>query len=530
MAKADGDPVVAVRDPEPGALDGGERRQLDLVRRFGTIGALLMMVGSLGASATPIFNPVPGVPVLGMFSRMPSVALAIAWSGIFMIVLAWLWLGRLVRPGRIRLLSRVQMDRTLVMWVAPLLLVLPMFSKDVYSYLAQSEIAARGMDPYTVGPGPALGNDNPLARGVPNIWRETPAPYGPLFLAVGRVISAIVGNHVVTGVYLHRLLALVGVAMIVWALPRLAPRFGVQPVFALWLGAANPLVIFHLVAGAHNDGLAIGLMLVGFELALRKMPVVAPGMSPPPRQPGEIPWVIVGATVITLGAAVKIPAALALGFLGVLIARRWGGRFSDLLKAAAVLTPVFLVVLAASSLGTGLGFGWASTLDVAKTVKSWLSPTTALGYLGGGIGLVLGLGNHTESMIGVTRLIGQAVSVPICAKLLWDALKGRIKPMNGLGAGVGAVLILGPTVQPWYFLWALLPLATAMIGARFRIVATVTSAAIALVIPPTGGTFDGRAFVVPQAVVAALIVVALCLFVARRRLAPLWRGKTEPTV
>ena len=60
--------------------------------------------------------------------------------------------------------------------------------------------------------------------------------------------------------------ALVGVILIVWALPRLAQRFGVQPATAIWLGAANPLLIFHFVAGAHNDALAIGLMVAGLEL------------------------------------------------------------------------------------------------------------------------------------------------------------------------------------------------------------------------------------------------------------------------
>ena len=32
--------------------------------------------------------------------------------------------------------------------------------------------------------------------------------------------------------------------------------------------AANPLVIFHLVSGVHNEAMMIGLMLVGLELCL----------------------------------------------------------------------------------------------------------------------------------------------------------------------------------------------------------------------------------------------------------------------
>ena len=109
------------------------------------------------------------------------------------------------------------------------------------------------------------------------------------------------------GVAFQRLLALLGFAMIVWALPRLARRFGINPVSALWLGAANPLVLFHLIVGVHNEALAIGLMLVGIELGLRRMPRCGPGGPYPPWQPGELLWYAIGATVITLGAVGEDP-------------------------------------------------------------------------------------------------------------------------------------------------------------------------------------------------------------------------------
>ncbi|WP_121007914.1 polyprenol phosphomannose-dependent alpha 1,6 mannosyltransferase MptB [Saccharothrix australiensis] len=518
--------LMADRDGtgEAGPLDAPERRQLDIIRRWGTVGALLMVVGALGTGAAPVFSPLPGTPVLGLFARMPSAAMAVVWTGVFLIVSAWLWLGRFARPGRPRLVSRSQLDRTLLMWITPLVFVLPMFSRDVYSYLAQSQIAANGQDPYELGPASALGVDHPLTTNVPNIWRETPAPYGPLFLAMGRVISMVTGNSVLPGIFLHRLLVLVGLAMIVWALPRLARRFGVPPVSALWLGAANPLVLFHLVVGVHNEGLAIGLMLVGLELALRRMPTT-PG-TPMTRE--ELLWISLGATMITFGAAVKIPAALALGFLGVMIARRMGGSFADLLKSALLLTVVSGVVMVATCLGTGLGFGWIETLNVAGTVKSWMSPPTAMGFLGGGLGLLLGLGNHTDAMIALMRLVTQAVSVVIAATLLWKAFRGRIKAVNGLGAGLGAVLVLGPVLQPWYVLWAALPLATAVLAKRFRLFATCASAVIAVILPPTGSAFDGRAYIVPQAVLGALFAFGVCLFVARKQVMPLIRRDPLP--
>ncbi|MGH2952284.1 MAG: polyprenol phosphomannose-dependent alpha 1,6 mannosyltransferase MptB, partial [Solirubrobacterales bacterium] len=298
-------------------LDPDESRQLDTVRRFGTVGALLMGLGSLGAGTAPVLgNPVVGRPLLGLFNRMPTASLVVAYTGIAMVVLAWLWLGAWAAPGRARLISRAQLDRTMMMWALPLLIAPPMFSRDVYSYLAQSAMTNRGLDPYVLGPADALGVDHPLVRGIPTIWRNTPAPYGPLFLTLGRPIDWIAGDDVVLGVLLHRILAAAGLVMIVWALPRLARRVGVSPVFALWLGAANPLVLFHLVSGVHNEALMIGLLLVGLELAMRRPAV---GLT------------LLGGTVLLAAAAqVKIPAALALGFVTVWLARHRGGRPRDL--------------------------------------------------------------------------------------------------------------------------------------------------------------------------------------------------------
>ncbi len=491
--------------PATGAgLSPAEAGQLDTVRRFGTVGALLMAVGSLGAGTAPVLgNPVVGRPVLGLFTRMPTASLAIAYTGVFMVVLAWLWLGALAAPWRARLISRVQLDRTLVMWVVPLLVAPPMFSRDVYSYLAQSAMADRGLDPYVLGPADALGVDNPLVRGIPTIWRNTPAPYGPLFLTLGRPIDWIAGNDVVLGALLHRTLALAGLVLIVWALPRLARRVGISPVFALWLGAANPLVLFHLVSGAHNEALMIGLMLTGLELGLRR-PVLGPAL-------------LGGTVLIAAAASVKVPAALALGFLTVWLARHRGGRLRDLVLAGTVIGGVALAATVAIGLGTGLGFGWVGALDTPNAVRSWMSASTDLGLLAAWIGALLGLGDHTTSVLGLARSIGLVCSAGVCVLLLWRCWRGRLDPLAGLGVGMGAVVLLGPVVHPWYVLWAAIPLAAAATHPAFRVSATVASTVLALLVAPTGSDFMFRAWVVPTAIVAAAISLVVPLLLVRGR-------------
>ncbi|OZM72504.1 hypothetical protein CFN78_15235 [Amycolatopsis antarctica] len=497
-------------------LDAGERKSLNVVRRFGTVGSLLLAIGSLGAGAAPTINPVQDIPVLRIFTRMTTTSLAIAFAGMGMLVIGWLLLGRFARPGAPRIAGRGQLDRTLVMWIAPLLLIPPLFSRDVYSYLAQSEIVHRGMDPYSLGPAQALGVADPLTSGVSNMWRETPAPYGPISLTLGDWIAGITGNSITGGVLLHRLVALLGVGLIVWALPRLARRFGVQPSTALWLGAANPLVLFHLVAGAHNDALAIGLMMAGLELGIRRLPVRVAGDSPPPLARGEMLFIGLGVAVITLGVAVKLNAILALPFFTVMVARRWHGTIRDLMRAAVPMAVVFGLVLVAACVGSGLGFGWVGALGTPGMVRSWMSPTSELGHVSGVLGIALGLGNHTNAVVSIFGVLGYVVAGAVTVKFLWASFRWRYRPMIGLGVSLGAVMVLHVALQPWYLLWAVIPLAAAAGTSRFRVAATAASAVLALLVFSTGGTFGGRLYVVVNAYLAGLVVIGLALLVVRR--------------
>ncbi len=245
-----------------------ELTALARTRLFGATGTVLMAIGALGAGARPVVqDPTFGVRLLNLPSRIQTVSLTMTTTGAVMMALAWLMLGRFTL-GR-RRMSRGELDRTLLLWMLPLLIAPPMYSKDVYSYLAQSEIGRDGLDPYRVGPASGLGLGHVFTLSVPSLWRETPAPYGPLFLWIGRGISSLTGENIVAAVLCHRLVVLIGVTLIVWATPRLAQRCGVAEVSALWLGAANPLLIMHLVAGIHNEALMLGLMLTGVEFALR---------------------------------------------------------------------------------------------------------------------------------------------------------------------------------------------------------------------------------------------------------------------
>src|SRR5258708_11943581 len=149
-----------------------------------------MAIGALGAGARPVVqDPTFGVRLLTLPSRIQTVSLTMTTTGAVMMALAWLMLGRFALGQR--RMSRGELDRTLWLWVLPLLAAPPMYSKDVYSYLAQSQICRLGLDPYRVGPASGLGLGHVFTLSVPSLWREAPAPHGPPVFWIGRGVSAL---------------------------------------------------------------------------------------------------------------------------------------------------------------------------------------------------------------------------------------------------------------------------------------------------------------------------------------------------
>jgi len=518
-------------EPDAPGLDRNERKQLDRIRLMGATGTVLMAISALGIGAQPVHqNPTSGMRVLGFFARAHTGSLAMCMVGTVTVVLAWLLLGRFVIGGvggsPLHRLTSSQLGRTVLLWVVPLSVAPPLFSNDVYSYLAQSEIAARGIDPYQEGPVAGLGIDNVLTNNVPTIWRDTPAPYGPLFLWVGRAIAHITGDNIIAGVWVHRLLALAGVALIVWALPRLAARCGVAPVSALWLGAANPLVLFHLIGGIHNDALMLGLMLAGLEFALRALHGEANSPVPPPLDARCYALLAAGAIVISLSSSIKITSLIALGFVGIALARRWGARLRTLVWAAAILAVLAALTTLLVSILSGLGFGWVHTLNTASAVRSWMSLPTALGIVTGFGGVLLGLGDHTTALLSITRPIAAVVAGFITIRMLVATWTGRLHPVGALGVALAAIVLLFPVVQPWYLLWAIVPLAAWATRPAFRVPAVASSAIVSVILMPRGA--DLEVFQIVGAAIATVIVSVLFIVLTRNSLP--WREREQAGV
>jgi hypothetical protein len=282
-----------------------------------------------------------------------------------------------------------------------------------------------------------------------------------------------------------RLIALVGVLLLVVFVPRLAKLCGVPAGRALWLGVLNPLVLFHFVSGAHNDALLMGLMVAGLVLVMERKPAL-------------------GVVLVSLALLVKAPAALALVFIVPFWAQHLTGRWR-LVRAAAAVGAISGSVVALVSWATGLGYGWIGALNTPGTVRNWLSASTLIGELFGFVFQAFGVGDDRTVMdqaIKVSRGIGGLIAIVVVLVLL--ARMERRGFVASLGLGLIAVVALSPVVQPWYLLWGFVLVAAGTSNLRTRTIVTAASAALAVVVMPKGGTVDVSAII--QAVLCAAAV------------------------
>lgn len=458
------------------------------LRVVGLIGAVIVAFGGWRGGALP--STVTASDTVVILSN------AAVFVGAAILVAAWLAMGPRAARGDVR-----ESVTTFLWWSAPLVATAPLFSQDVYSYLAQGAAVNRGLDPFSAGPVTLLGRADPLTQNVPKIWSDSPSPYGPVALGVSAAISVLSGDDVHVAIIMHRLVAIAALLVCAWALAALARRCDIAPASALWLGLLNPLVVLHLVGGMHNEAIMLAFMLAGLELGLRALDSDAVRS-----------WALfaTASALISCAGLVKISGFIALGFTGMALARVMRPRLGIVpaVGAAALFQLAVLwataVVVAALAHTTN---GWLFVQGGAAEIRSWLSMTTEAGIMLGNVGEWLGLGDHTDGLISFTRGLGFAIAVAFMLRMLFETLNGKQHPVRAFGLSTLVLVALLPVVQPWYPLWAIPALAASERRAPVRAGLAVFSAAFCFVVLPLGSSIEPNEVAVVYS--AALGAVAL---------------------
>jgi alpha-1,6-mannosyltransferase len=493
----------------PGPDTTGElepRTRLGRPGWIGAAGAVLISASSWWVGSVPhAWQTHPPVQ-LGWFaigSIEPRIAFYI---GLILMTGAWLSLGRGVLSAAAATGTR-RLQGTALVWAAPMMVAIPLASRDLWAYATQGRLIQRGFDPYSYAP---IDMPGVFSQNVSPGWVHSPAPYGPFWLGLNHAVAATYGEHVLIAVFLLRIPVLAGLLILLWAVPRLAERTGIRADRALWLTAASPFTIELVLGAGHNDLLMAGLMTAGAVLALRAGPAVAVAVP--------------AAAVMALAAGVKSPAFVGLALVVPLVLSRGDGVTRRPLRTVVTVTAATLasglVTFAVVSVVTGFGLGWVHQVGSSAPLVNWLSlPTDTAIFADIVTGHVEGA-SHLDDPMRHWRTAGLILSAAVIAAIWIGAVlaatarKRRPGPATSraanavttLGAAMLALTLLGPAVQLWYLVWALPFLIRAGEHRRTVIALVAVLTAMVFTVDPHGLSFTMKPVV--TAIIAVSAVVA----------------------
>jgi hypothetical protein len=336
---------------------------------------------------------------------------------------AFVTLGLAVGVGRWR---RALGMRTVLVVMVGLLVVavayVPRDSTDIWSYASYGRMVSHyGASPYRHVP--IEYSNDPTMRRVAPLWQNTASVYGPLWNSISAGVVGYAGTDGSSTRVLFQSLA----ALSVFLAALLIARRTRAPAAVALIGL-NPLVIYDVVNGGHNDALVGLAILAGVVLATRERFVMA-------------------AVVIALGALVKLVALLGLAALLVWIWRRRG------LRPAAISGAVAGGVAA-------VGYALSGGLDALKPLRD-----ARLQMSRNSIWLLAGSDGRTR-LFGLDRpplttdFLRPIATVSIIAVLALAAIlvASRLHdraPALVVGSALVAYLLASMYTLPWYAVWAL---------------------------------------------------------------------------
>jgi alpha-1,6-mannosyltransferase len=501
-------PFSALVGPEisPDTVDGDGSRLLLRPALIGFLGVLAITLG-VSQQDSPFVLKMPGAWFFGVpaSSNTPTsthglfLGLVAVYGGLVLLMRAWYSLIR--TTAQLEGIPVRKLVWIFALWVTPLIFAPPLFSRDVYSYVAQGEMMSHHISPYHYGPG-VLG-DPPSVTLVDKLWLNTPAPYGPLFMSVDGFLTSISFHHELPNLILLRMLSLLGVALMAIAIPSLARSMRRDAAYVFTIAILNPVTVLHLVGGAHNDGLMLGLLLCGLALAKRGRPLA-------------------GIVLCSLAAAVKVPAAIGI----IYIAWEWTGTnlpWRERVRPLVTAGIVAVAVMGSLSLVTGLGWSWILNLATPGTVRSWVAPATGIGILATDLSHAVGVAVPLHVMLSITRLLGLGTAAVVGVWLLLHS--ERVGTFKAMGITMLLVVALGPVVQPWYLSWGLILLAPVAVGRIRTLIVGISIGSAFIGLPGARQLLWDLLHANPLSVAVALLA---CLAILTVPLTPFDRNRLTP--
>jgi alpha-1,6-mannosyltransferase len=349
----------------------------------------------------------------------PGLAYGLLWAGFLAYLGVVAWAPRLGR----RVVWGLILGFVIAFAVCPVLL-----SHDVWSYVDYARLGVRhGLDPYVARPDSVPGD--PAFAHV--TWTETRSVYGPLFTLATYPLAWLPVGAAVAALKAVAALSVLGIAATV---ARIAAWRGLDPARAAAFVALNPLVLVHVVGGAHNDGLTMLLATLGVAAILVRREAA-------------------GGAALVAAIAVKASAAFIAPFALIATARPSPeppmGRFRAHISRNRPIGRLLLGAAGAAlvvGVAAYLGFGWdwLRAFELAGENQGRASHMSVPSTLARLIGV-------DDDPVGVVAL--GLFGIALSCLLVWTA-RGGDWVRAAAWAGFG-LLIATSWLLPWYLIWAL---------------------------------------------------------------------------
>ncbi len=412
-----------------------------LAAGLGVLGSALVAWGS----AHPEFAfggagwPAGWVNAVGLAAVLPLDRIVVV---VGVALLGWVW-WQLRPTGGARGIDRPGL--LLALWSVPLLWCPPVLSADAVLYADSGWIENANGSVYRDGLASAGG---PFAPYVDPLWSGTGVAYPPLSLLVNQAVVASTGNAAYGSVLAMRLPAIAGVALLAFALPRVArllwPDEPDAAARAWWWGLLNPLLVVHFVGGAHNDALMVGCSVLAIWVVLvgvRQRSAVLQWLVAP---------MLVGVSMaLKQQAGLTVLAVAGLPILAELQRLPLGRRVVRLGVRTLGVTAVAVATFVALGVVTGKGFGWVAWLSLMGGAGT-VAPFAILGQWGGA-----GLAALGVDPAGFRAVVGLGSNAVLLVALAWIVVRFSDRPVAAVGWGSLAVAVLGQALHPWYVPWSL---------------------------------------------------------------------------
>lgn len=409
-------------------------------------------------------------------------------TALYMVVLlvlyaAYVWM-LIVLAGKGKRVGSAFIIGSSVAFCLWLLFIPPIIAKDLYNNaFCGRAISVYGKNPYVVVP--RSFPLDPLTRFIG--WKDIVSVYGPLFTYLSALTTLIAGKSVVSNILAFKLLGFAFFLGSLFLVDDLARRLvGDRRSFVLLAVAWNPLVLIHLVGGAHNDTIMVFLILLGFLLYRKERPVLA-------------------VVSVVLAVLIKITAVYVLIPMMVLFLRENAKRgIRQYLEAALAIIAIPLALYLPLWPGKS---GFESILWVGSRYSGASVPRFFRGHLRAALqGLGMKAPAAWTASYGATRIVFLLLFLVLFVLLCY-----RVRDLRSLifysGVIMFAFLMTTTWLMPWYA--GFLVILAALSGSYLWTGGAVAVTAVMCYFGPDINRLPQSLFPVLLLLIAAFMIVAI---------------------